>query len=382
MNACWSFGYAALIVVANGRSKCHADCGIRIATVTRTTPAIMTLAATAAALPPTTNDDDYNMDNQLQQPLINNKDTPIVATRDALQQREETMLEPVTTTKNKQPQEEKDNQPSRARQTPPTPESQEAEPLFSHKIIVQRDLPHLTLSQARQRCLQAWRVDNLDLPLPFPPFILDWGDEETGLGFVLARVPPLFLKEGIVAHHYYNDNNNKNNSSSSPTQTTRTTKNENDGLLSSSSLSGRKEASKIVLQYKVLNPGYLTWPVKNHLGTIVFYASSNNNKERDEVPCNRETSGAVQCGCQMEWIVEWTPLWMPIPFWPKILQWIHVQVITRAANYIAKSPPAAAATISKTSLPTTTDGIGDSVMGQQTLDEKKKSSPSDSGMDL
>jgi len=128
-------------------------------------------------------------------------------------------------------------------------------------------------------------VGNLGLPL-LPPIVLDPGHEETGVGFCLLRIPPLGLKEGIV--HQSQD----------------TTE---DGQ------------SRVTIQYQVLNPSYLTWPVQNHLGTMVFTGSDNKG----------------ETACELEWTVQWTPLWLPIPFWSQVLDWITRLVITTAATYMA-----------------------------------------------
>ena len=191
---------------------------------------------------------------------------------------------------------------------------------FTDKLVFRRQLPpDVTPSQAYARCLQAWRVDNLGLPwfLVSPPFILEWGDEDTGVGFVLARVPPLFLKEGIVHHSVELDNTNN---------------------------------TMLVMQYKVCNPGYLTWPVKNHLGTIIFRHPTMQNEQMEQ---DSNTVVVVAVGCEIEWTIEWTPLWMPIPYWRKVLAWVHGLVIETAINHIAKALEGSSTTTTTTSTTTT-----------------------------
>ena len=158
---------------------------------------------------------------------------------------------------------------------------------FTDTLVVRRTLTDdtttttttttTTLEQAYQCTLQAWK-QNLGLWFVPPPFILNAGDTETGEGFVLMRVPPWGLREGIV---------------------------------------GRDVPAPHTLRmtYKVLNPSLVTWPVQDHVEEILFFYNEGG-------------------GCELEWTVRWTPLAVWIPYFPELLQSITSFIINIAADYV------------------------------------------------
>jgi hypothetical protein len=153
----------------------------------------------------------------------------------------------------------------------------------------------MTPSQGYQRCLRGWRRDNLGLWLLPPPLILKQGDDETGVGFVLVRVPPVGLREGILECST-NDNDNDD----------------------------------WEMKYAILNPGWLTWPVQEHEGRIRF-----SRETEDGIA---DTDGGC-AGTVMEWTVQWTPLTVPAVFqgpWEKLLLVLTERIITTAADYVAR----------------------------------------------
>lgn len=217
--------------------------------------------------------------------------------------------------------------------------------LFSHRIVIRRTLPSqsATLDHVRERFLRCWRIDNLGLTTASfgmirPPWRIPvWGNDNTGVGFVVERFPPLFLQEGIVRYYDYEtedeeDNNNRGDGGDDANQKEPPTR-------TGTAMTATSYKRRIVFEYKVLNPGYLTWPVKNHLGTVIFTQSpprnDDNNSHVNPKDAPAATANVVDGECAMEWIVEWTPLWMPIPYWNKILEWVHWQIISIPANYMA-----------------------------------------------
>ena len=56
--------------------------------------------------------------------------------------------------------------------------------------------PHRSPQEAYERWLWGWRVDNFNVAIPPPPTIVEWGDEETGVGNLLVRLGG--LRESIV----------------------------------------------------------------------------------------------------------------------------------------------------------------------------------------
>jgi len=106
---------------------------------------------------------------------------------------------------------------------------------------------HATPCAAFDACVYGWRDGNFGLPIP-PPIVRSRGDEQTGAGFELMRVPPFLIERCRSAQR--------------PSR----------------------------LEYGVANPGPLTYPVSEHRGVISF----------DEVAPGRT---------KITWRVEWTPLW-------------------------------------------------------------------------
>ena len=152
---------------------------------------------------------------------------------------------------------------------------------FSETIVVRRRLPYvMTPEEAYRNVYQAWK-QNLGLWFVPPPFILDHGDPDTGVGFVLMRIPPLGLKEGIVGQD-------------------------------------RPSENSLRMTYKVLNPSPFTWPVQDHLGEILLW--SDNDKDYLE----------------MEWTVRWTPLGLWIPFFADALKAITKFIIEYASTYMVE----------------------------------------------
>ena len=150
---------------------------------------------------------------------------------------------------------------------------------FSETIVIRRRLLHTSPEQGYQCALQAWN-QNLGLWFVPPPFILDRGDSETGVGFVLMRIPPMGLKESIVGKD-------------DPDEDT------------------------VRMTYKVLNPSLFTWPVQDHLGEIWFSVVNEQESE-------------------MEWSVRWTPLASWLPYFPEILKAITEFIISRAADFVVQ----------------------------------------------
>jgi hypothetical protein len=161
---------------------------------------------------------------------------------------------------------------------------------FTQSITIYRSID-CSVDQAFRRCLRGWSQDNFGyfgLPSLVPKPALDKaGDPDTGLGMEVTRSPPLALKEGIT-----------------------------DYIETSTS----KE-----LVYRLLNPGWLTFPVSEHQARIRF---------------DQEASASASAtGCQLEWTVEFSPL--PVPFgnqqWERLVEYTISAVINRASDYIAET---------------------------------------------
>jgi hypothetical protein len=171
---------------------------------------------------------------------------------------------------------------------------------YSHTFRIHRRLqPQTTTpSQGYQRCLKGWRQDNLGLWLLPPPLILKQGDAETGVGFVLVRVPPVGLREGILECSKNDKGNDKGN-------------------------------DDWEMKYAILNPGWFTWPVQEHEGRIRFSSETDNG--------NGDTDGGGST--VMEWSVQWTPLSVPAVLqglFEKFLLLLTERIITTAADYVAR----------------------------------------------
>jgi hypothetical protein len=164
---------------------------------------------------------------------------------------------------------------------------------YSHTLRIHRRFgdsssqTRITPAIGYHRCLQAWRQENLGLWFLPSPQIICKGDADTGVGFVLQRIPPAALREGIVE-------------------------------------SCCKDPEKWEMTYQILNPGWFTWPVQEHQGSICFSNSDN------------ESPGAAT---EMEWTVQWTPLSVPLilkgPL-ETILMTLTRIIVSRAADHIAR----------------------------------------------
>ena len=155
---------------------------------------------------------------------------------------------------------------------------------YSHSFSIRHNIV-APASIAYRSCVEAWRSENLGLFLVPPPIVWNRGDEETGQGLVLIRIPPVGLQEGIVdvkLHQW--------------------------------------------IRYQVLNPGWWTWPVQEHQGTIVFQEQAATDESPE--PFSR--------GCVMEWKVEFTPLSVLFAneLWGEFLQWVMRQIVAVAARHV------------------------------------------------
>lgn len=144
---------------------------------------------------------------------------------------------------------------------------------YTHNYRVRCSIPNKNQAEVFQRCLNGWREDNFQLPLN-PPIVLRRGDHETGKGFELIRIPPFGLREAIV------DN------VKGP-----------DGTLT--------------MVYRVMNPGWLTFPVSKHEGEIVFSPTDNG-------------------GTELVWNIHWTPL----PFCGGITQFFTELIINQCVKFV------------------------------------------------
>lgn len=142
-------------------------------------------------------------------------------------------------------------------------------------LTIRRVIKGVSPTTVYDACLCGWRDANFHLPIP-SPVTLSRGDERSGLGFKLMRVPPFLIER-------CNDVNFPS-----------------------------------MLEYGVVNPGLLTYPVSHHRGWITFEKHRN--------------SGNVNT--LFTWYVEWTPLrgcgWFVSP----LTRWV---VETAAAFTIAES---------------------------------------------
>jgi hypothetical protein len=159
---------------------------------------------------------------------------------------------------------------------------------FSQSIVVHRRVAQTTPASGYQATLQAWK-ENLGLWFLLPPIILEQGHPETGVGFVLVRIPPAGLREGIVNCQWTEE--------------------------------GQQQ---VRMDYKVLNPSYFTWPVADHQGEILWRATTSSDSREEDA--------------ELEWTVQWNPLplisW--IPYGDEALMTITRFIIERAATYVVQ----------------------------------------------
>ena len=146
-------------------------------------------------------------------------------------------------------------------------------------------------SEAYQRCLLGWRRDNFRLFL-LPPIVLSRGDETTGVGFQLCRIPPAGLCEEII---------------DCETTTTTTTSR-------SAAVAGKNTktaATRMTMHYRVSNPGWFTFPVSKHRGQIDFVQEGNDTR------------------------VDWQVFWTPYPQCEKLTQVFVKLIIDQCVAYVA-----------------------------------------------
>jgi hypothetical protein len=115
-------------------------------------------------------------------------------------------------------------------------------------LTVRRLVEGVSPSTVYDACLCGWRDANFHLPIP-PPLTLDRGDEVSGLGFRLMRVPPFLIERCVDATRPRS------------------------------------------MEYGVANPGPLTYPVSHHRGRITFEGQRGGGG-----------------GTVFTWHVEWVPL--------------------------------------------------------------------------
>ena len=121
---------------------------------------------------------------------------------------------------------------------------------YSHTYQTRGSCANALVPNVYERCVQGWKDDNFFLPLP-APLILDEGDSDTGVGLEICRIPPAALREKIIG------------------------------------CDTDEAGQHWTMHYKVVNPGWLTLPVKDHRGRVDFV------QEGDSV--------------KVDWKVDWTP---------------------------------------------------------------------------
>lgn len=152
-------------------------------------------------------------------------------------------------------------------------------------VVVHKVLPPGTATpfQAYQRCVEIWRDENLGLSLLPPPLLLHRGDPCTGVGLEVMRIPPFGLREGI----------------------TRTSISKSEDI--------NEKMDSCWMEYKVLNPSWLTWPVQWHRGTISFHRRADST--------------------EILWKVEWVPL-LPMVVGSLVL-WLTRGIVSHAVGFLA-----------------------------------------------
>jgi hypothetical protein len=161
---------------------------------------------------------------------------------------------------------------------------------YTAQVQILRTITHLRPKEAYARCLNGWRRDNFGFYFLLPTFVLNPGDEDTGVGMVIIRVPPLFLKEGII-----------------------------DATFSV------EEERYCSMTYQVLNPGWFTFPFAEHIGKMEFSSIDDDH---------HATS------CRFVWTAQWTPLdvFPPQlqPAFDKLLEITASGIIGAFANYVVQ----------------------------------------------
>lgn len=167
------------------------------------------------------------------------------------------------------------------------------DPLAIDTVIVERTLEHTSPAETYSRCLSAWREKNLGLWLLPPAILWKRGHENSGIGLVVARVPPAVLLEGITDAKY-------------PSMKT------NDVILNEDDGQCDDDDQYYWMEYKVLNPSIITWPVRSHRGLISFQRVKEN-------------------ATKLTWKVEWEPM----PLVGPLVRIVTTRVVTCAVNFIA-----------------------------------------------
>jgi len=154
----------------------------------------------------------------------------------------------------------------------------------------------ITVETVFERCLKGWRHDNLGFPwfIP-PPLLVNPGDAATGVGLVVTRIPPLALQEGIV-----------------------------DYSQKVMVVNGQEQIVEKEILYRVLNPGWLTFPLAKHEGRVRVFQTEATETGQDGCLC-------------LEWNVQWTPLPVPIlnSQWEDLMELTLTSLVSCACDYIA-----------------------------------------------
>ena len=169
---------------------------------------------------------------------------------------------------------------------------------YTHSFTVRRVVA-APVDITYRACVRGWCAENLGLPLP-PPLV--WrtpSDPRTGRGLILLRVPPAGLKEGIV-----------------------------DARLNE------------WIQYSVLNPGWLTWPVHDHQGRIELRPAVGP-MEDDAFRGNGLPH--LTDNTLLEWTVDFTPFAPGNRWWCDALLFVTRAIIERAVEHVAYRAEDAAA---------------------------------------
>ena len=184
---------------------------------------------------------------------------------------------------------------------------------YSHNLVQRRSMPTgLSIDDCYQRVVKAWREENIGLPwYVLPPFVRDGGDPITGVGLTVVRFPPPgALQERIISYKETQQDIDDTEASLSSSKT------------DTAVLTGKE------LVYKVMNPGWWTWPVSEHEGRIQCTSIS------------KDTDTEIQ----LIWTVQWTPLNLPGVLAKTVMQRLLENalysftdaVIGRATDHIAR----------------------------------------------
>jgi hypothetical protein len=187
-------------------------------------------------------------------------------------------------------------------------------------LTVRRTLPNLSSAEAYRRCLGAWREKNLGLWLLPPAMIWQRGNEDTGEGLIMIRIPPAGLLEGIVKVKAPTTTTNKNEMSKAATTRADNSHAIHDDDQLCKDDDDDDDDDDYWMEYKVLNPSIVTWPVHSHRGFISFRQKPPNTNDNDQ-----------SISTELEWNVEWEPL----PLVGNVVSFVTAQVVHCAVNCIA-----------------------------------------------